>query len=250
MGHVSHSGPRTMRACQPCRYPGPMRRWRIEAVVPVCRCAGVGRSGGGACSLGGVTGGVPVVPGRGRVLLARAAGPLAGCGGQPLEATMGLHRHTRCPLKWPRNVGIQGRRPGRPQPRNPADTPRDPLGEYGNSGNLRPGRRLTIEATVNLWPARPGRRERPFITGTAAGGTTCSSPARPGRRERLFITGTAAVCAGTAPAAGCGPGRVPDAAALTLLHPRHARRSVRSGYRGRSGRYGRSGQPGRHSETT
>ena len=46
---------------------------------------------------------------------------------------------------------------------------------------------------------------------------------------------------------GGGPGRVPDATALTLLHPRHARRSVRSGYRGRSGRYGRSGQPGRHS---
>ena len=65
------------------------------------------------------------------------------------------------------------------------------------------------------------------------------------RRERLFLTGTAAAGAGTAPAAGRpAPGRVPDAAALSLLHPRHARRSVRSGYRGRSGRYGRSGQPG------
>ena len=76
------------------------------------------------------------------------------------------------------------------------------------------------------------RRERLFITGTAAGGSACSSPGRPPPAP------------GTAPAAGCGPGRVPDAAALTLLHRRHARRSVRSGYRGRSGRYGTSGQPG------
>ena len=105
-------------------------------------------------------------------------------------------------------------------------------GEYGSSGNLRPGRQLTIEATVN-----PSDRLAP------ARGTAWSSPGRPPAGAPVPHRDGAAG-AGTAPTAAAAPGVSPDAVALTLLHPRHARRSLRSGYRGRSGRYGRSGQPG------
>ena len=103
-------------------------------------------------------------------------------------------------------------------------------GEYANSGNLRPGRRLTIEATVNLVTGSPGgsacsspvrpRRERLFITGAAVGGSAWPSPGRPPpapgpRRPRA--------------AAGCGPRRIPGRRSTHPASPasRQAERPLR-----------------------